>query len=125
MQGWVLLPSQRRRFGFSLQSCCWEEENPPSPCLGDGERRDKGEQLFAERWLLWGARVSIQLPVPTVPPDGHQEMVTPSGAARSLAASPEPACLICGHKYPSKHLLKAARQHVTKLQVQKSLNGDE
>lgn len=49
VQGWVLLPLQLRRFGFSLQPFCWEEEHPPSPCLGDGERRDKGEQLFAER----------------------------------------------------------------------------
>lgn len=63
----MILPSQLRRYGFSLQPCCCEEENTPSPCLRDGERRDTGEQPFAERCLLRGASRSTQLLVPVVP----------------------------------------------------------
>lgn len=84
-QGRVLLPSQLRRCGFSLQPCCWEEENPPGPRLGDGERRDKEEQLFVERCLLGGASGSTRLLVSVVPLPAHPWTGTRQGATLEKA----------------------------------------
>lgn len=57
--------------------------------------------------------------------DRHEVGVHDRKPPWSLTAPPEPACLNCGPKYPGKHLLEGVTQHLTKLQVQKSLNREE